>query len=1157
MFNAIIAFALKNRFLIVVLTLLLAGVGGYYLVRAPVDVFPELNRPTVTVMTEFPGRAPEEVEALVTFPIEAAMNGAAGVQRVRSQSGVGLSVIDVEFDWGSDPNMVQQLVSQRLQVVVLPPGVRPVLMPMSSLMGEIMLVGLDSPGGRTSPMELRTLADWVIRPRLMTLPGISQVRVMGGVIQQYQVLTDPARLALYDVTLEDLTKAVQRANAVTGGGFLLRKDQESLIRITGRTIALEDLGETIVATRDGVPVRVKQVAETAFGGPVPRGTGAVRYRITPPDGGREPGGFRVGGGPAIVLDMDKQPGANTLALTERIHETLAAIEKEIRQTHPDVRFRTDVFRQADFISAAVTNVIDAVREGILLLAVILFLFLWNFHTGLITLLVLPLPLCALGLLFTYLGVSLNTMTLGGIAIALGDLVDDSIVDIENIYRRLKQWKAGKPEGWKDGRMEESATSALTSFQSSNLPPFHPSALGIVFGASSEVRNSIVYATLIVCLVVFPLFFLSGLEGRMFTPMGIAYVVTLLASLLVSLTITPVLASYLLPRAKFLQRAGDPFLVRLLKGAARPVVRLTLRHPGKVLAVAAVLVLASVATLPFMGGEFLPPFNEGTLTINLQASPGTSLQESARLAGQAEQLILEVPEVRSTATRTGRAELDEHAEGVNSSDIEVSLQESRRPRDGRFFAVLRQIPLVSGLGYEEQGRPRPEVIEDIRDRLSVIPGVEIDVGQPISHRLDHIMSGLRAQVAVKVFGEDLHTLRALAADIESAIQPISGVVDLRVEPLEEIEQVRIEVKPGEAARYGRGPADVAGLLETALRGQFVGQVIDRQRTFDVVVWYNESARNDLETIRGTLIDTPRGRVPLGQMAEVETAGGPLVVNRENVQRRIAVSCNVQGRDLAGVVRDIRATVAGKVELPPGYFVDYGGQFEAQQEATFRLKLLVPVVGLCVFLLLWKAVESWRGAVQILVNVPLAFFGAVVALLIVNPPDWAALGEAAWYQWPIVWAEASSLSLAHWVGFITLTGIVTRNGIMMISHYIHLMRYEGEKFDEHMILRGTLERLTPVLMTAVTSIVGLLPLLAGAGETGKEILHPLAVVVVGGMISSTLLDQLVTPALFFKFGRKVYERSEEKVASQPVVDGSKPREKPAEQQGGSAQAARSTA
>ncbi len=1124
MFNAVIAFALKNRFLVVVLTLLTAGVGGYCLSRAPVDVFPELNRPTVTIMTEFPGRAPEEVEALVTFPIEAAMNGAAGVQRVRSQSGVGLSVVDVEFNWGNDPNVVQQIVSQRLQVVLLPPGIRPVLMPMSSIMGEIMLVGLDSVDGHTSPMELRTLADWVIRPRLMTIPGISQVRVMGGVIKQYQVLTDPARLALYDVTLEDLTRAVEKANAVTGGGFLLNKDNESLIRITGRTITLDDLGETIVAVKNGVPVRVKQVAELAFGGPVPRGTGAVRYKVgaaepphpalSPKRGESRAGGFRVAGGPAIILDMDKQPGVNTLALTGKIHEGLAQLEKEIQQTHPEVRLRTDVFQQADFIRTAVDNVIEAVREGVLLLAVILFLFLWNFRTGLITLLVLPLPICALGLLFTYFGVSLNTMTLGGIAIAIGDLVDDSIVDIENIYRRLKQWRAGKLDAWKDGTVEEEGWKGGRVEQG---------ALRVVFSASSEVRNSIVYATLIVCLVVFPLFFLSGLEGRMFTPMGVAYVVTLLASLLVSLTITPVLASYLLPRAKFLQREGDPVLVRLLKGLARPVVRLTLRHPGKVLALAAVLVVASLATLPFMGGEFLPPFNEGTLTINVLASPGTSLQESTRLAAQAEKLILEAPEVRSTATRTGRAELDEHAEGVNSSDIEVSLREHWRPRSGVFFSVLRRVPLVSGLGYEALGRPRPEVIEEIRERLSALPGVEIDVGQPISHRLDHVMSGLRAQVAIKVFGEDLHTLRALAADVEAAIQSVPGVVDLRVEPLEEIDQVRINVSPGEASRYGRAPADVAGLLETALRGRTVGQVLDRQRTFDVVVWYDEAARNDLESIRATLIDTPRGRVPLGQMAEVEAAGGPLVINREHVQRRIAVTCNVQGRDLAGVVRDARAAVAEKVDFPPGYFVDYGGQFEAQQQATFRLTLLVPIVILCIFFLLWKAVESWRGAAQILVNVPLAFFGAVVALLLVNPPEWETLRQSAWWRWPIVWAEASSLSLAHWVGFITLTGIVTRNGIMMISHYIHLMRYEGEKFDEHMILRGTLERLTPVLMTAVTSIVGLLPLVFGAGETGKEILHPLAVVVVGGMISSTLLDQLVTPALFFKFGRKVYERA----------------------------------
>jgi CzcA family heavy metal efflux pump len=1099
--NALIAFALAHRGLMVLLAVAVAVVGGGLLWYAPIDVFPDLNRPTVTIMTEFPGRAPEEVEQLVTFPIETAMNGTTGVERVRSASGIGLSVVWVEFAWGTNVLLDQQLVAQRLQVARLPEGVKPVIAPPSSIMGEIMLVGLDAPDGNTSPMELRTLADWTIRPRILAVRGVSQVTVMGGEVRQYQVLTDPARLALHDVTLEDLTQAVQKANTATGGGFLNQKDREELIRITGRTLSLDELADTVVTRKDGVPIRVRQVADVVFAGPVKRGDSAVRVKAAR--------GLADSG--ALLLAVQKQPGANTLTLDAKIRDTLGQLEAELRRTHPGIRIHTDIFRQADFIDAAIGNVLEAVRDGILLLTVVLFLFLWNFRTGLITLLVLPLPLCILGLLFTVFGMTLNTMTLGGIAIAIGDLVDDSIVDIENIYRRLRENRQ-RPDP---------------------LPP-----LRVIFEASSEVRNSIVYATLIVCLVVFPLFFLSGLEGRMFTPMGIAYIVTLMASLLVSLTITPVLASYLLVRpltpnpSPPMGEGGepDPFLVRWLKALARPVIRLTLRHPNKVLLVSGILVLLSLITLPFMGGQFLPPFNEGTLTINLIAPPGTSLEESSRLATQAESILLGLDEVLSTARRTGRAELDEHAENVNSTEIDVRLRPLRLPRAGWLAAALRQLPFLSSLGWEQQpGRPREEVMEDIRHRLEVFQegGVAVNVGQPISHRLDHIMSGIRAQVAVKLFGPELSTLRAKGAEIEEVIRGVAAqrsppvIVDLRLEPLDEIDQVRIDVLHNEAARYGRTPEDVSHLLETALRGRAVSQVIDQQRTFDVVVWYSPAARNDLDVIRATLIDTPLGRVPLRQLAEVQSAGGPVGIHRDSVQRRIAVSFNVQGGDLTGVVNAVRQAVTAKVELPPGYYLEYGGQFEAQQEATFRLWILFPLVLVGVFLLLWKAVESWRAALQVMANIPLAFLGGIVALLIAHPPHWERLYAAAWYEWPGVWISGINLSLAHWVGFITLTGIVARNGIMMIAHYIHLMRYEGEQFNEQMIVRGTLERLTPVLMTAITSIVGLFPLLLGAGETGKEILYPLAIVVTGGMISSTLLDQLVTPALFFKFGRRVYQ------------------------------------
>ncbi|MEX2140905.1 MAG: efflux RND transporter permease subunit [Pirellulales bacterium] len=1079
MFNQIIAFSLKNRALVVAVTLILIGWGGYLAGKLPVDVFPDLNRPTVTVMTEAPGLAPEEVEALVTFPLESMLNGATDVVRVRSASGIGLSVVWVEFEWGTDIKDDRQIVAERLPLAQepMPEGVSPVMAPISSIMGEIMLIGLQSKDGGTSPMELRTIADGVMRPRLLSIGGISQVTVMGGELRQYQVLTSPSRLTQYDVTLPELTEAVRKSNVATGGGFILDQYNESLIRITGRSIRLADIENTVVEWREPAPVLVKHVADVRYGGPVQRGTGSV------------------GAEPAVILAIQKQPGASTLALDAAVNETLGVIVAELHREHPDVIVQREIFKQADFIETAIHNVQEAIRDGVLWLGIVLFIFLWNLRTGIITLLVLPLPIVMLALIFGYFGLSINTMTLGGIAIAIGDLVDDSIIDIENIFRRLK-------ENRQRGR------------------PLHP--LRVVFLASSEVRNSIVYATLIVCLVVLPLFFLSGLEGRMFTPMGISYILTLMASLVVSLTITPVLASYLLPKAKFLQHEKDSFVVRWLKAVDRRVLNWTLRHPMKILVGALVLIAVSLSTIPFMGGEFLPPFNEGTFTINVITPPGTSLEESNRVGTLAEKMLMEIEEVTHVSRRTGRAELDEHAENVSYSEIDVGVREPHEPKAGWWNAVLRAIPGLQRYGVETVGRERGEVLADIRDRLTAIPGVTLNIGQPISHRLDHIMSGIRAQVAVKISGPDLTVLRAKAAEVQDVMQRVEGVVDLAIEPQVEIRQLRVEVNHAEAARHGLTPGDIAEVLETALRGRVVSQVLDQQLTFDLVVWFDEESRNNIEIIQSTLLDTPSGaKVTLGQVADVLDTTGPNTINREDVQRRIVVQCNVAGRDLVSTVDDIRDAVAASVTLPHDYFVEYGGQFEAQGQANRRLLLLVPVVLVGIFLLLSKALGSWRASVQVMATLPLAFIGSVIALLITNVPSHEALAQAPLWQWPVVWFQATSLSVAHWVGFITLTGIVTRNGIMMISHYIHLMKYEGEKFDEKMIIRGSLERLSPVMMTAVTSIIGLLPLLGGAEETGKEILYPLAVVVVGGMISSTLLDQIVTPALFYKFGRKVYE------------------------------------
>ena len=1054
--------------------------GAYQASQLPIDVFPDLNRPRVTIMTEAHGLAPEEVETLVTIPIESVMNGATNVLGVRSASGIGISIVWVEFDWGTDIYIDRQIVNEKLQLVRdrLPQDVNPTMTPISSIMGEIMLIGLR--GTKTSPMELRTIADWTLRRRLLAISGVSQVTVMGGVLKQYQVLTSPERLAQYGITLDELTRAVEKSNVVTGGGFLLDKNQESLIRIVGRVTTLQDIENTVVRAGDPLSITVRQVADVRLGGPVRRGAGSVNAE------------------PAVILSVQKQPGADTLVLTRRIEQTLAEISATLP---PDVTIEHDIFKQADFIRAAIGNVQEAIRDGAIWVVVVLFLFLWNLRTSVITLTAIPLSIIITVLVFRYFGVSINTMTLGGLAVAIGELVDDSIVDIENIYRRLKE-----------NRQKEQ--------------PEHP--LRVIYLASSEVRNSIVYATLIVVLVVLPLFSLAGLEGRLFAPLGLTYVVTLLASLLVSLTVTPVLASYLLPNAKFLKHGGDSFLVRWMKRLDATVLKFTLRHAYAILTVVAVLVCASVLSVFWMGGEFLPPFNEGTLVIAAEAPPSTSLEESNRLGTLIEKTLLEIPEVTHVSRRTGRAELDEHAENVNFSEIDVGLMEPDRPRPGFFFAVMRAIPGLHGFGVERVGRRREIVLDEVRDKLSEMPGVLCNIGQPISHRLDHIMSGIRSQIAVKLYGPELAELRRQAVEIRDLMADVPGVVDLRVEPQVEIPQIRVEVLRSEAIRYGLAPGDVAHALETAFQGTTVSQVLEGQRKFDLLVWFDERARDDIHAIRSTMISTPTGApVALGTVATIEVTDGPNTINRENVMRRIVVQANVAGRDLQGVVHDIQQAVTEELvpKLPEGYFVEYGGQFEAQQQANSRLLVLGTFSVVAIFGLLCKGLGSWRAALQVMVNIPLAAIGVVVALLLTNWPTAEVLQAASWWQWPTVWMQATTLSVAHWVGFITLVGIVCRNGIMMISHYIHLMEHEGEKFDEPMIIRGSLERLTPVMMTALTAIIGLVPLALGAGETGKEILHPLAIVVIGGLISSTLLDQLVTPALFFKFGRRVYEKRSE--------------------------------
>lgn len=1028
MLNKIIQWALNNRLLMVAGASLLLVYGTIVVINLPVDVLPDLNRPTVTIMTEAPGLAPEEVETLVTFPIETLMNGATGVERVRSQSAVGLSVIFIEFGWSTDIYIARQIVNEKLQLARsnLPANVTPVMGPISSIMGEIMLVGLKSKGNVTPPMDVRTLADWVIRPRLLTVPGVSQVIPIGGGRKQYQVLVDPAKLSQFNVTLQEVQEALAQSNSNTTGGFLDKLGQEYLIRNLARFRSLEELAGTVVAYRQNTPVYVKNIGQVQYGPQVKRGEASTDAES------------------AVILSIQKQPGSNTLQLTDQVEKALDEIQAGLPA---DIVIQKDLFRQATFISTAISNVKEALRDGAILVAIILFIFLLNFRTTFITLTAIPLSFIITFFVMKWFGLTINTMTLGGLAVAIGELVDDAIVDVENVFRRLKE-----------------------NQERGNIKP----ALLVIFEASSEIRNSIVYATIIVVLVFIPLFALSGVEGRLFAPLGVAYIVSLTMSLVVSLTVTPVLCSYLLPKAKIMEH-GDSLFVRWLKKLDTRLLHVTLDHPMVIISGATLLFLMAMATVPLMGREFLPAFNEGSLTINVLSEPGISLAESDQVGMVAEQLLLTIPEIKTTGRRTGRAELDEHAEGVHYSEIDADLRKSHREKEA--------------------------ILADIREKLSVLPGVSINIGQPISHRIDHLLSGVRAQVAVKLFGDDLTTLRTRAEDIRKVMQTIEGVTDLSVEKQVLIPQLRIAVNREAAGRYGLLPGNVAEQMETLLNGTVVSQVLDGQRTFDVLLRLNEPFRNDFEPIQQILIDTPSGtKIPISTVAEIQPEKGPNQILRENVRRRIVIQCNVAGRDLGSTIAEIQARIKSQIPLPTGYFVEYGGQFESQQTATRQLGILSIFTLIAIFIVLYKALDDWHIALQVMANVPLAFIGGVIA----------------------VFATGGVLSVASLIGFISLTGITVRNGIMMLSHYQHLMRDEGEGFTRQMIIRGSLERLVPVMMTALVAALSLIPLALGAGEQGKEILHPVAVVVLGGLITSTLLDQVVTPALFFRFGRVSAEK-----------------------------------
>ncbi len=1041
MLNQLIKFSLQNRLFVVAAAALLLVWGSWTAVNLPVDVLPDLNRPRVTVFLEAGGMSPEELEVQAVLPIETALNGSPGVEVVRSSSSRGIGLVFVEFNWDVDVFRARQLVAEKLSTVPLPDGIVPVMGPISSVMGQIMLIGVtaepDSTTGEvhSTAADLRTLADFTIRRRLLAIKGVAQVIPIGGDRLQYQVLVSSVKLKQYSLTLEDLTRALENANLNTSGNFFNRYGSEVLISVLGRAKTLEDLQQTVVANREGLPVLLSQVATVQFGAAIKRGDASVNAR------------------PAVILTVEKQPGASTVALTDDIEKAVAELQPALPH---DVRLNTKVFQQKNFIVHSLTNVEEALRDGFILVVIVLFLFLLNFRTTVITLTAIPLSLVITALVFKWFDISINTLTLGGLAIAIGELVDDAIVDVENVFRRLKE-----------NRVTEVTEDGTTVTRNVANP------LQVVYAASSEVRNSIVYATIIVVLVFLPLFELQGIEGRIFAPLGIAYITSILASLVVSLTVTPALCSYLLPNSK-LNEGKESGLVTWLKKQDVKLLHFGLNNSRLVIGVAGILVAASIFMVSRFGTEFLPPFNEGSFTVNLYAPAGTSLEESNKIGTVAEQLILRVPDVHYTARRTGRAELDEHVEPVSNSEIDVDL-----------------IP---------DARPRTEVVADIRKQLSNLAGVSVSIGQPISHRLDHLLSGVRAQVAIKVFGEDLTELRALAGAVQQAAQKVPGAVDVQVERQVLVPQLTIRLNRAALQRYGMQTGEVARDLEVLYGGRVISQILDGQKTFDLLLRAVPEDRENLENIRKTQIHTPDGAlIPLESIAHIEYEKGINSVSHENGQRRIVVSCNVQGRDLGSTVAEIQKVVGEKVAMPQGYFLQYGGQFEAQKDASRLIGILSIFVLLGIFLVLYAHFRSWRIVAQVMLNIPLALVGSVAA----------------------VWLTGGTFSVATLVGFITLTGIASRNGIMMISHYLHLMEHEGEQFDKKMIIRGSLERLVPVLMTALVAALALIPLTLDAQAAGKEILYPVATVILGGLLSSTLLDMIVTPTVFWVWGKRAVE------------------------------------
>src|SRR5438034_4740203 len=1021
----LIQWSIEHHWMVLAFSVLLLAAGLWTARDMPVDVFPDLTAPTVTILTEGHGMAPDEMESLVTFPIESAINGASSVRRVRSATAVGIAVVWVEFDWGTDIFMARQVVAEKLSLVgsTLPPQVqRPVLAPISSIMGEILFFAISS--DHDDPLTLRTVADTIVRRRLLAVSGVSQVTPIGGAERQFQVIAHPDQLRANNVSLTELLGAVRGASQNTSAGIYTEGPQEYVLQAIGRVRNPDEISDSVVALRGARSVLIKDVADVREGGALKRGEGSRS------------------GKPAVIVGVQKQPGANTIELTKRLDRELDTLQTELPR---GMTIDRKIFRQSDFIEVAVDNVIKALRDGGLLVIVIVLLFLANLRAAAITLTAMPLSLAAAILVLRAFGASINTMTLGGMAIAIGALVDDAIVDVENVVRRLRE-NAAKP------------------------PDQQRRAADVVREATLEIRTSIVFATVIIVLVFLPIFGLAGVEGRLLTPLAFAYIVALLASLAVAVIVTPALGFAFLPGARSILRGHDGWLARTLKGRFAQDLPRALDHPRIVMVTSAALLLIAVAAMTRMGSAFLPEFHEGSLTVQANTLPGTSLAKSDEIGRRVEQILLSQPEVVATARRTGRAELDEHVQGVEAAEIDVGLRETTRPRADLLAALRRD--------------------------FSTLPGTNVTIGQPISHRIDHMLSGTRANIAVKVFGDDLGTLRRLGEHVRDAMSKVPGVVDLSLEQQMDIPFVRFVLNRTAIARQGLRAEDVAEAVETSFAGATVGRIFDRGTAFDLVVKFDAGSTTDFERIADLPVDTPGGTpAPIGLLADVRREEGPNMILRENVQRRIVISANVAGRDLGGVIDDIRVAIAQAAPMPAGYRVEYGGQFESQQTASRRLLVLGVGVIAALFMLLVLAFGRARDALLIMLNLPLALIGGVVG----------------------VFLAGGVLSVASMIGFITLFGIATRNGIMLVSHIRHLMANEGVADFRTAVERGAMERLVPILMTALAAGLALIPLALGGGKTGSESQTPMASVILCGLITSTLLNMIVVPTLYLKYAK----------------------------------------